>query len=129
MASWLEIKDYILGKYLSEWDGGDFITIEASFSDGRTQLVFVMHLPQYNPPAVLFQSPIGDQRRINPSALLADEVAQRIPFGIKAVADSFAVTHVAFRDTIDAPEIDVPIFEVAAAADALEERFLGTDEL
>ena len=130
MASWQEIIAHIESQYTVNRMSGDILGVTFRFEDGRSQLIFIQYGESSGPfPAtVRFLSPIGDRKKLKRRLGDILEESGELPFGVTRVNDWVCVVHTALADTIDGPEIDVPLEWLAVVADEFERKFTGADE-
>jgi len=130
MASWQEIIAHIESQYTMTRMGENMIALTFGFQDGRSQALAIAYAPTVGPmPAhIKFFSQIGDRKKLKRKLGDILEESGDYPFGVTCLGNWVGVVHTALADTIDAPEIDVPLELLAGVADELERRFTGGDE-
>jgi hypothetical protein len=130
MASWQEIIAHIESQYTVNRMSENMIALTFGFDDGRSQAVAIHYAPSFGPmPAhIRFFSPLGDRKKLKRKLGDILEESGDLPFGVTRVGDWVGVVHTALADTIDGPEIDVPLGLLAGVADEFERKFTGGDE-
>lgn len=118
MATFLEVISHIKSNYITQEISGG-LTLEFTVNENRSQVIFVIGQP--DSPLISISSPFAKEA----SAEFALQAAEASIFGIKKVADMFAIHHVVPLADIDASEIEFGLKLVASQADLLEGKFGG----
>lgn len=125
MASQLEILSYLQSNFNVVSIEGELITINKSWDDGRSQLVFV----NVGASMLMISSPIAAISDINVDVALQFLSDMNNPFGVRKVGEFLAVSNIGFTETTDAVELDFPINLIAEGADEIEKALHGKDIL
>jgi hypothetical protein len=104
--------------------GGQLIHINVAWNDGRSQSVFVGFMG----PFVRIDSPVGSVEDVDIESLV-DVVSNNSVWGVRKTADMYCVTNTGILDTVDAPELLIPINQIAELADELEKAAFGHDQM
>jgi hypothetical protein len=114
LATWAEVRSYIASKYIIANDSGNLLTINFQTEGGRSQVVFVSG----DDDLIMFKSPFAKEGQVQPGKV----IQMATVFGVVQVGDMYCVTHVQLTQTLDTPEIDVPLNLMAANADEIEKN-------
>lgn len=125
MASQLEILSYLQSNFNVVSVEGELVTINKSWDDGRSQIVYV----NVGSSMLMITSPIAAIADLNIDAALQFLSKMNNPFGVRKVGEFLAVSNVGFTETTDAVELDVPINLIAEGADEIEKALHGKDIL
>jgi hypothetical protein len=126
MVNWDTLKDFIKKNYQAKNDDGKSINIEQAFESGRTQLVNVSKHEIDDKVWVHILSRVGTIAADKLNEALELLYKQRIG-GLVQVNGKHFVRHCIPIDDLSTEEFDKPMRHVAAVADALEEKYIGTD--
>jgi len=127
LATWTEVKNFISSNYDVKKEGDNYIQLVQEFSDGRSQLVFVLRKEYQRNAWIEITAPIGTLKSsdLEPALEILDYKACG---GMVKVGKMHAVRHCCPIADLTDNELIHPILLVAGAADMLEEEFIGGDE-
>jgi len=129
MATWKQVEDYVRANFRIQQEHGDILTMRFEVVGGRTQLVSVR-------PAVSGEgeewidiiSPVGEQDRID--VVRAAEIAETyLCGGVITEGGLVFVRHSAPIVNWEPEELEHPLSAVLLAADEMEKKLLGVDNL
>lgn len=119
VATWAEVKKFIYqNNYQVNDDSNDLLTLQLE-GNGRSQLVFVSAINQF----LVIASPFARVGEIPPGKALTTGSC----FGSVQLGEIYALRHVALLETLDAPELDLAINQLAGEADRIEAELTGGD--
>jgi len=128
MATWKEVKDFLRGSYSVKKEEDNYVQFLQEFSDGRSQLVFVFSKSYKDTAWIEIASPIGILKTNDLNAAL-DMMDKATCGGLTKIGDLHSVRHCMPIADLSNEELVHPILLVAGAADTLEEKFIGSDDL
>jgi hypothetical protein len=127
MASWDEVKGFLLSNYSPSKDEGGVVAMELKFNDGRSQLVYVRKVTKGDEIWADIVSPVGTIAPNQLDAAMAFLEEKMVCGGLVKIKDTHAVRHSAPIADLSSAEIAGPISALASAADTLEEQLVGGD--
>jgi hypothetical protein len=119
VATWQQVKSYILSNYQIENDNGEMMSLMFDTGNGRSQRVFVGLIEAGALSSVRFSSPFASWS--STTAERALRATENVLVPITSIGDYLAATHSQLLATIDEAEIDWPMSYVASGADQLEQ--------
>jgi hypothetical protein len=130
MAAWDDVKAFLKKNYQVEKEEGNLIYIIRQFDDGRSQLVLVTSVADTNTNITWLQtySPVGLIAAGSLNQALED-LDKSFVGGLVKLGDKHFVKHSTPIENLSVDEIDLPLRYVAIAADILEEKYVGGDQL
>lgn len=120
-----DVVNYLKSNYKVEAMSDTLYKLLVSWTDGRSQIVFVI----VNETFVNVASPIGTLSQVNLPNLVSF-VSENTLWGVRLVGDWVCLSDTGFTESMDAVELDVPIKLIAEEADELEKHLSdGGDSL
>ena len=127
MATWDELKGFLLKNYSPSKDEGGMVVIELKFNDGRSQLVYVRKITKGEAVWADIVSPVGTIAPGQLDAAMAFLEEKTACGGLVKIKDTHAVRHSIPIADLSTEEITEPISTLASSADTLEEQLIGGD--
>ena len=125
---WQNVKTYLKEKYNVTKESEDTLVFAFSFSDGRSQIVFIdKEETNGGTECIQIVSRIGEivPKRVN-SAI--EMIAKTMAGGIIKMGDDFFVRSTLLLKGLDPEVLDDMMGTVVITADAMEKEFVGGDE-
>jgi len=126
MATWNEVKEFIKSNYTVQNEEDNMIVLLQKFTDGRSQLIYVMKKDLNGAVWADISSPIGTLKAGDINSAL-EALFGATCGGLVKVGDFHAVRHCMPIADLSSDELNGPLKLVAGAADTLEEKFIGGD--
>jgi len=126
MANWNEVKGFLKSNYTVQKEEENLVVLLQEFSDGRSQLIYVIKTDRKGEIWAEISSPVGTLKAGDINTAL-EMLTNATCGGLVKVGDYHAVRHCMPIADLSNEEIDGPIKLVAGAADTLEEKFIGGD--
>ena len=124
MATMQEVKDFIKSNMKVEMlDSGGMQTL-FTFDDGRSQVIFFYFVEEMG--RMLISSPFASLSDVSPKQAL-EAAAGSTFMGVRLIGEYLAVHHAVPVADLDPSEVSSGVAMVAAAADILEEKLVGSD--
>jgi hypothetical protein len=120
MTTGNDIINYLKSNYDAKDEGDNFYSIRRSWTDGRSQLVFVGVLGVF----VTISSPVAKLEDVNLDKLVK-LVSGVSAWGVRIIGDWVMISNVGFVYTMDALELDGPIIAISETADEIEKAITG----
>lgn len=129
MATWDDLAGYIRGNYdIAREDPGSLIQMGFRVSDERTHMVVVSFSDDDQGHTwAQIESPIGPADSLDLAAA-AQAAGDALCGGLVAHDGMVLVRHAVPLAELDVHEFELPLRVVVTTADALELRFLGSDD-
>jgi len=126
MATWNEVKGFLKSNYTLQKEEDNMVVLLQKFTDGRSQLIYVMKKDLNGSVWADISSPVGTLKAGDINTAL-ELLSGATCGGLVKVGDFHAVRHCMPIADLSTEEIDSPLKLVAGAADTLEEKFIGGD--
>ena len=127
MANWNNLKAYINANYKVAEDQGSLVKLIFTFDSGRSQLVLVTHTTTgAGIEFATITSPFAKVGEVDLGVALR-ELNEYVVGGAVIVGDFIVVRHAVPMDALDADDFEAPLHLVLNAAEAMEQKFVGTD--
>lgn len=129
MATWPDLKQYILANYKIAQDIGNGLKLQFGLEGGRSQLVFVTHysLMDGREDWAVIDSPIGELGKVNlTQAVVA--AGDMVCGGVSVLRELVTLTHAVPLANLDLNEFERPFSLLITSADRLESILTGRDD-
>jgi hypothetical protein len=128
MASWDELRSYIRITYKVADDDGTVLRLVFSVGEGRSQIVVVgQSTTGGGAEFATIASPFAEVGKLAIDPVL-DTLADYVVGGVVTYGQMYMVRHSVPLADLDPDEFDGPLRMVLSTADALEAKFVGTDQ-
>lgn len=127
MASWEQLKSYIASNYKVTSDDGGLVKLLFSTQNGRSQVVLVSHSPTGSGiEFAIIASPVANVGTVDLTPVLR-EASEYVVGGLVIYGDLLMVRHAVPLADLDTNDFEQPFHLVLGAADAIEAKFVGSD--
>ncbi|HHU38633.1 MAG TPA: hypothetical protein GXZ45_05060 [Propionibacterium sp.] len=129
MATWMNVRDYLLSNYPCDASGDDGLTVTFSTGEGRSQEIHVR--PAGPAPGETtwadFQTPLGRLEEFDVGAALARTASFEVG-GLSLMGDRVTLRTCVPLENLDRNEIDDPLHRLLTIGDLLRRELTGKDE-
>lgn len=126
MATWIDVRSYILANYAAEDIGDGIVKIAFTIDGSRTQVVFLSRQTLNAEEWLTVESVIGTIDSINLRAALG-QVENLVVGGLAKVGDLLTLKNVVALENLDINELVRPMELITISADNLERALTGMD--
>lgn len=126
MATWIDVRAYILANYSAEDIGEGIVKVAFTIDDSRSQVVFLSRQTLNDEEWLTVESVIGSIDSINLRGALA-QVENIVVGGLAKVGDLLTLKNVVALENLDINELVRPMELVTLSADNLERALTGLD--
>jgi hypothetical protein len=99
------------------------VSVRIPTEGGRDQRVYVCDEGDW----ISINSAICKLSDVDLNNLFAAPFMRDVPFGLGVMTDHLAIRHIQILETLDVPEVTVPIVRLAHLADSFEKTLTGND--